>query len=258
VNRDIIVFTLHKCASMFIHKQSELLSKLSGISYHSPNIPNSGLEPRKLFMDTDIWSTRSGCFAPIRFYVDVPHMEDYSIILHLRDPRDMLVSMFYSYCYIHNGDIQANTGHRKEAAEKGIDAFVLTKASDQSLLYHGNYGTGGHMENFIGNTPKRYRDYITNLLGRPNVIFVKYEEMVTDYSSWLEKFITPFPIENKEKVIYNLVSQSKNLFPKRTKDEMAHVRHVTPGDHKLKLQSATIAQLNDIFSDVLDALEYEK
>jgi len=260
MKKKIIVFTLHKSASMFIHRQCEFLSRLSGIDYNSPNIMNSGFDAQRLLTDESVWRDNAGCFAPVRFYVNVPHIEDYEIILHLRDPRDVLVSMFYSYCFIHPGEVAGNTGYRKEIAEKGIDAFVLDKASEKSSRYKGDYGTGGHLEDTIGNMPKRYREYIDNLFGRSNVTFVKYEEMVTDYRSWLTKFIKPFPLEDKvkAKVMDELVAQSSALFPKRENDVMAHVRHVTPGDHKNKLKSSTIEQLNEIFGDTLDALNYER
>lgn len=256
VSKDIIVFTLHKSASTFIHKQCEYLSNLCGLPYNSPNVDNNKFNPRRLLTDTNVWRVNHGCFAPIRFYVDVPNLENYEIILHLRDPRDVLVSMFYSYCFIHNGEIPANTGYRSDVASEGIDAFVLGKAAERSSEYRGNYGTGGHVEDLIGNLPKRYSDYVEHLLGKPNVTFVKYEEMVTDYRSWLEKFIKPFPLGDKSKVVDNLVAKSPIFFPKRNTDVMNHVRHVTPGDHINKLKSSTIDQLNKIFSNTLNALGY--
>ena len=82
--------------------------------------------------------------------------------------------------------------------------------------------------------------------------------MVTDYRGWIEKFIKPFSIDDEKKIVDKLVAQSPTFFPKRNKDVMEHIRHVTPGDHKNKLKKSTIAQLNDIFSDTLDALGYEK
>ncbi len=258
MSKDIIIFTLHKSASMFINKQCEYLSKLSGITYNSPNVANSGLDARRLLTDKNVWRTHNGCFAPIRFFIDVPKFEDYEVILHLRDPRDVLVSMFYSYCYIHGGEIAGNTGYRKITSTEGIDAFVLGKASFKSSSYRGDYGSGRHVEDLIGNIPKRYSDYLEHLLGKPNVILVKYEEMVTNYRSWMEKFIKPFPLDDKEKIVDELVAQSPTFFPKRTTDVMTHVRHVTPGDHNNKLKPSTINQLNEIFSDTLDALGYKK
>lgn len=255
---DIVVFTLHKSASMFLHRQCELLSRVADLPYHSPNVRGSGLDARRLLTDKELWSSRSGCFGPVRFFVEVPRMEDYEILLHLRDPRDVLVSMFYSYCYIHNGEVAADTGYRARAAREGIDAFVLAKACGDSASYPGDYGTGGHVEDLIGDVPMRYRRYLDHLIGRPNVRLLKYEEMVTDYRSWLTRFIEPFPIANKEAVIAEQAALAPTFFPKRDSDVRNHVRHVTPGDHRAKLQPATIQRLNQVFADVLDALHYDK
>ncbi len=258
MSKDIIVFTLHKCASMFIHQQCQLLSHLSGMTYNSPNTQNTLFTAQRLLTDRAIWGSHHGCFAPIRFFVDVPDFENYHTILHLRDPRDVLASMFYSYCYIHKGEIAGNTGYRKEAAEAGIDKFVLDKSLNRNSSYVGDYGTGQHLEDLIGNITDRYNDYINHVLGRSNVLFVKYEDMVTNYRGWLEKFIEPFPLSDKSRLIEELVAQSSEFFPERTTDRMAHRRHITPGDHKNKLKASTISQLNEIFGDILCALGYEQ
>ena len=257
MSRDVVVFTLHKSGSMFLHRQCELLCHLSGLAYHSPNVPGSGMDARRLLSDRQVWRTRHGCFAPVRFFVDIPEPGNYDIILHLRDPRDVLVSMFYSYCFIHAGEVAPNTGYRKDVATEGIDAFVLGKSSEASSRYRGDYGTGGHVEDLIGNLPRRYRDYLGHLVGRPNVTVLRYEDMVTDYRGWLRRFVEPFPIPNKAQLIEDFVAQSATLFPKRSVDVMTHVRHVAPGDHKAKLLPSTISRLNDIYADVLAHLGYE-
>ena len=258
MTRDIVVFTLHKSASMFIHRQCELLCGLAGIAYHSPNVAGSGLDARRLLTDREVWVKRHGCFAPVRFFVELPRLESYEVILHLRDPRDVLVSMFYSYCYIHPGELAPNTGYRQAAAARGIDAFVLDQAITGGLHYPGDYGTGGHVKDLVGPLPARYRAYMRRLLGKPNVTLVKYERMVADYRGWLTDFIRPFPFADQPRVIEQLVAQSSAFFPKRSADALHHVRHVTPGDYKSKLQPATIGQLDEVFSDVLDALGYQK
>jgi hypothetical protein len=255
---DIVVFTLHKSASMFIHGQCELLSRIAGLTYHSPNLRGSGLDARRLLTDRQLWSVRRGCFAPIRFFVDIPRLSDYQVILHLRDPRDVLVSMFYSYCFIHVGEIEANTGYRREVAERGIDDFVLAKASERSGEFRGDYGTGGHIEDLIGNLPRRYRDYLDRLVGKPNVTLVRYEDMVANYRAWLEKFIAPFPIAEKSRLIDELAAQASVLFPNREHDALNHIRHVSPGDYRLKLQPSTIRQLDEIFAETLECLGYQK
>ena len=190
---DILVFTLHKSASMFIHQQCKFLCGAAGLEYHSPNLPASGLSARRLLTDPTIWSERHGCFAPLRFFIDIPRLEEYAIILHLRDPRDVLVSMFYSYCFTHPGELAPNTGYRREVAERGIDDFVIAKSSERSGELRGDYGSGGHIEELIGNVPHRYGVYLSRLLSRPNVTLVRYEDMVTDYRAWLEKVYRSFP-----------------------------------------------------------------
>jgi hypothetical protein len=258
VPRDIVVFTLHKSGSMFLHQQCELLCRLSGLEYHSPNVAGSGLDARRLLSDSAVWRERHGCFAPIRFFVDLPQLKDYAILLHLRDPRDVLVSMFYSYCFIHGGEVAPDTGYRRQVAAEGIDAFVLAKSSADSARYHGDYGTGGHVEHLIGNLPRRYSDYIGHVLGKPNVTLLRYEQMVTDYRGWLRQFIEPFPLRERQRLVDQLASQAVQLFPKRQRDVMTHVRHVTPGDFRAKLQPSTIRRLDDIFGDTLAALGYPR
>jgi hypothetical protein len=256
--RSIVVFTLHKSASMFIHKQCEMLCSIGGIDYHSPNVPASRLDARMLLTDPGVWEKRRGCIAPVRFFVRLPRFDDFNIILHLRDPRDVLVSMFYSYCFIHPGEIPADTGYRREVASRGIDAFVLDKASGRSADYRGDYGTGGHVEDLIGDVSRRYRDYVEGMFGKPNVIFLKYEDMVTDYRHWLERFLVPFRLTESSGVLEQFSSQATTFFPKRQHDIMAHVRHVAPGDYRNKLKPATIGRLNDIFAETLDCLGYAK
>ena len=253
----IVVFTLHKSASMLIHNLCNKLTQDAGIRYVSPNVANSGIDARVLLSNKAIWSNRGTCFAPVRFYVDVPNIDEYQVTLHLRDPRDVLVSMYYSYCFIHQGEIQGNTGYRKEIADQGIDRFVLHMANEQKPQIKGDYGTGAHVADATGNLLKRYSDYIDHVLGRRNATLVKYEEMVTDFPSWLEKFIAPFPLKDKKATVNELVALSPQIFPSRTQDVMHHVRHITPGDHKNKLKAETIDELNHVFRDVLVALDYK-
>ena len=252
----IVVFTLHKSASMLLHRHCESLCRIAGIDYHSPNLPASGLSARMLLTEPDVWRSRRGCIAPVRFYADLPESDAFSILLHLRDPRDVLVSMFYSYCYIHAGEIPPATGYRRDAIERGIDAFVLAKSGASDIHYPGDYGTGGHLEPLIGNVPTRYRRYLDRLLGRPNVTLLRYEEMVTDYRAWLEKFVRPFPLSNPVRTLEEMSARSRELFPQRETDQLTHVRHVSPGDHRQKLRLETIERLNEIYADVLDALGY--
>ena len=103
---------------------------------------------------------------------------------------------------------------------------------------------------------KRYRDYCDNIFGRPNTTFLRYEDMVTDFPTWLERFVAPFPVARKEALVRKLARKYRRNFDVKHEDVRRQKRQVTPGDHKRKLQPDTIAFLNEKFCTILAALGY--
>jgi hypothetical protein len=112
---------------------------------------------------------------------------------------------------MHQGEIAANTGYRKEVAEAGIDKFVLDMSDENFSCYRGDYGTGGQYGMYIGSVYDRYVRCLREIVGRPNAIVISYEEMVLDFSSWLRKVLASFePSEPKEPMnLFEAVSKSK-------------------------------------------------
>jgi hypothetical protein len=91
---------------MFLHRLTRQIARELDMEYFSIN--NKGgagyQEVKELSWNGFIQKSLSqaekrACFGPIRSYEAMPSIpegvEDYSIILHLRDPRDMLVSLFF-------------------------------------------------------------------------------------------------------------------------------------------------------------------
>jgi hypothetical protein len=241
---------------MFIDKLFFDLTNKSRIIYYSPNGGDIRFDEKSLAENPEIFRDKKGCFAPIRFFVNIPDLEKSRIVLHLRDPRDVLVSLFYSYVYIHKGEIAPNTGYRKTIGDNGIDAFCLKTAKEKIPNLQGDYGTGNWwLYHTSGNILKRYEDYIKHLIGRPNVTVIKYEEMVTDFKSWLKKIIKAFNFRNEDDVVNSLFLKYNQEFKIKT-ETMVHRRKITPGDHKEKLKPETIKELNSIFRNVLEVLGY--
>jgi hypothetical protein len=249
-NKSILIFTLHRSGSMFIHRICLSLANHAGIPYYSPQCRN--FPETEEVLSKEFWEGKSGWFGPIRWLVDVPNMDDYNVILHLRDPRDVLVSMFYSYCYSHKGQVRGHTDYRKQVADEGIDSFVLNMSSGKPSI--SRYGTGRPV--LMGNILERYQNYTANLLAKPDVILLKYEEMVTDFGNWLSKFLFPFDIANKDLLASQIEEQSTNEFNVSKENVWEHKRRATPGDYKEKLKPETIAELNKRFKDVLATLNY--
>ncbi|MGB8341333.1 MAG: sulfotransferase domain-containing protein [Chthoniobacterales bacterium] len=256
-SRNIIAYTTHKAGSMVLHRVLKDICELNRIRYYSPNEARSQLPFDRMFAGHDFIAKKRGCFGPIRFFVPTQALDTVSIILHLRDPRDVLVSMFYSYCYMHEGEIERHTGYRKAVAEAGIDRFVLDMVGEPFYGYRGDYGIGSRYKKHVGNVLDRYQRYLEELFDRPNRIVVSYEEMVLAFPSWLEKIVSAFDLTDPEETRAVVAARHANsVAAEGEEDVWSHKRKVTPGDHREKLQAETIRQLDEIFASVLERLGY--
>ncbi|MEQ9299462.1 MAG: sulfotransferase domain-containing protein [Cyclobacteriaceae bacterium] len=236
----IFIFTVHKAASMFLHKIASDLSDRAGLKHYSINNKKNSrywfdFENQEL-QNTDLWRGKHGCFGPIRRLGEIPDLDNSEVILHLRDPRDVLVSQYYSYVYSHpviEGVFELTNKDRESLEQEGIDEFVLKRADKLE---------------------RNYRNYLERFRNNDKCRIVKYEEMVIDFSAWLDPFCQVFDLGEKDKV--ELVKTYEAEFTIEKEDAMNHKRNITPGDHKQKLKKGTIIHLNTVFTKLLDALEY--
>ena len=254
--RNVIAYTTHKAGSMVLHRVLKDICELNRLRYYSPNESKTTLPFDRIFAGYDFIARKRGCFGPIRFFVPTRALDTASIVLHLRDPRDVLVSMFYSYCYMHAGEIERHTGYRKAVAEAGIDRFVLDMVGAPFYEYRGDYGIGSRYKKHVGTVLDRYERYLAEVLERPNTSIVSYEEMVLAFPSWLEKIVSAFDLPNPDETHAVVTAHHANSVAAGEEDVWSHKRKVTPGDHREKLQSETIRQLDQIFAVVLDKLGY--
>lgn len=237
---NIIVFTVHKAASMVLNTLLMQVTALARMPYHSPNLPGTPFffDPPKHNWDADAAARiaqLSGCIGPIRRPIEIQNLDQQKIILHLRDPRDVLTSLFFSHCYSHYG-FDARAQEREEWIKAGIDKFVIDKSHDYA---------------------ERYDTYCDMLLGKPNVTFVTYEEMVRSFETWLIKFLSPFDLPQRSQVIKNIASLYKDEFKVSTENVSQHKRKITPGDYLEKLYPETIQELNRKFSRSLERFGYK-
>ncbi|MEY2479680.1 MAG: hypothetical protein QOI04_607 [Verrucomicrobiota bacterium] len=241
---------------MVLHRVLRELCDRNGINYYSLNKGGESLPIDRMLDGADFIAERNGCFGPIRFFVPSKALPEARIILHLRDPRDVLISMFFSYCFMHPGDVEANTGYRKDVARAGIDRFVLDMVTDDFHSYAGDYGTGLKFKKYAGNIYERYARYLSEILSKPNTILVSYEEMVLSFPTWLRKILSVFELQNLEETYNEIASHQAHAVEPTEEDISSHKRQVTPGDYKKKLRPETIRELNRKFKEVLDTLGY--
>ena len=251
----VLVFSLHRSGSMLVYRICRELAQCAGLRHYSPNGGDVLVPLRRLAEQPEHWLTRPGCFGPMRIFIPAPGMDEARILLHLRDPRDVLVSMFFSYCYSHGGEVAGDVGYRREVADRGIDDFVLRMATDDVAPVVGDYGTGCPLWDLAGNLRQRYQRYVENVLGRPNAVLVRYEDMVADLESWLRAVAGVFGVSDPAQ-IGRLKAQFVPHLHVYEENPWAHKRKLAPGDHRQKLKPETIGRLNDVLGDVLERLGY--
>jgi hypothetical protein len=252
----IVVYTVHRAGSMLLHRVLRELVKGSGHRYVSPNRGGDDRVSELDFAnDPDRWLSQPGCFGPLRLYVPIPQSDECRVLLHLRDPRDVLVSMFFAYCYSHSGPLPGGTGYRGDVARAGIDAFAIQMATAERRPVQGRYGTGADLWDFTGNLHDRYVTYLRCVHGRPNTVFLRYEDMIAEPSVWLRSVAGVMGV-NEPAVLNDLTTTLESSFAVDREDAWSHRRQVRAGDHRDKLRPETISRLNDVFRDVLDPLGY--
>ncbi len=256
----ILVYTVHKAASTFLNLLLRQITRRYGIAHYSQNDEtyHDAIQSQGWSRFIDRHQANPACFGPIRGghskELFPENLSDYSIVLHLRDPRDVLTSMYYSYAYSHcvqPGRFEPASGQREKWRDEGVDRFVLRSAAGVQRIYE-------HL--------------CEHLLGRQNVNVVRYEDMVTDYEQWLPGFLGSFrhlPIPHRKKrhlilpqsvrqfrMRQQLYQRHKDAFSVASEDKLNHKRKVTPGDYLDKLQPETVDYLNTKLASLLATLGY--
>jgi hypothetical protein len=182
-----------------------------------------------------------GAIRATPFFYRLPHFDQFKALLMLRDPRDVLTSLFFSIAFSHGEpsgveDVRRDfLAARQKARQQGIDQCVLDLAP-----------------NYL----QRYTGYCRDVLGRPNVLLAKYEDMIADFRAWLQRVLIFWGIPTNTKIVARVIRDAD--FSVACEDPGAHKRQVMPGDHRRKLQPATLRQLDEMFADVLDTLGYPR
>ena len=164
-------------------------------------------------------------------------------VVHLvRDPRDVMVSLYYSIAKSHASPVltedTANLtrqfrDNRDYALRHGIDGFVLAWAN------------------------KVYREYTEtyDVLRPANPRIWRYEDVIFDKVAWVKDMLRHLEMEPPSSDILQQIIRPLDVLPS-TEDPARHIRQVRPGDHRAKLSGATIEKLSEAFAPILSRHGY--
>jgi hypothetical protein len=171
-----------------------------------------------------------------------PRFEMARKIFMFRDPRDALVSEYFSDAFSHliptspGGEpapgTQSFERKRAEAQATDVETYVLKRAAAmrQSLLL------------------------FAPMLQDPRCLVLRYEDYVFQKRRMVHKILRHFEWTCPPGQIDGLLRQVDEV--PATEDPKRFVRRVIPGDHRNKLSPAAINRLNRILEEPLTLLDY--
>ena len=171
----------------------------------------------------------------------IPNLDQYLVLLMIRDPRDLLVSGYYSIVYSHAVPDEHSGKHdpflqlRHTARAKTIDEFVIAESDS---------------------TYKILDRYKTLLLDKyPHTYVTRYEQMTSDLPGWLMDLLNHCQLEISSGAFQSIVSENTRAVPS-VENIHQHIRKGKAGDYKEKLKPETIQYLNEKFASLLGVFGY--
>jgi hypothetical protein len=249
----IIHFSFHKAATQYVRSVLTRCAVENGmvpVGIHAYAFSTDF--PRLHFLTAEEMKKHQHIFKPLGYLYSafgggmvegIADLSLYKIVFVTRDPRDIVVSHYYSMAYSHPAPDKMGNKYerfiknRTFARASTIDEWVLWK-SDK--LYE---------------TCVRYQKLL--LEKYPNTYRTTYEHMVCDFSSWLRGLLNYCELSISADSFESLLQENIRIRP-REENIYRHLRKSQPGDYRNKLKPETIDSLNEKFASVLEMFGYDQ
>lgn len=239
----VLVFGLYKAGSTLLHAVAERLAPRAGLAFCNVagELFRRGVQLHEAPRATArLFHPAGYCYAGFREMprgFDIPILDRARSVLLVRDPRDILVSHYFSVTRSHVLPAGGSARHaleaaRAEAARRTVDEHVAAMAPWISELFR----------------------FYRAALAQPGCRVYRYEDVVFDKPAWLASMCRHFGWAIPQDDIA-AVAAEHDLRP-AAEDPHRHVRRVRPGDFREKLRPETIAALNESLAHLLDRFGY--
>lgn len=235
------VFALHKGGSSLMN-----IMLVSALDYAKvPHIGMSewafaaGLPENEITNADEFIFPRGYCYRGYRQFP--PYLRSFDIaqnkkVLLVRDPRDIIVSDYFSTRYSHaipaQGSVRDELLKLRDLADNsGIDDYCLSQAP----FYRSEFDGYRHIE-------------------ATELRLYRYEDVIFNKQSWLEDMLSYFDISVPSSVIES-IAEANDIRPEQERPT-EHIRNVFPANFRLHLKQATIDMINQEFHDVLSRYGY--
>jgi hypothetical protein len=162
-------------------------------------------------------------------------IRDKTAVLLVRDPRDIIVSSYYSFGHTHGlSPLRQLENQQRELREK-----IRSETIDSYALQ-----AGKHFRRYF-----EIADRVARLCKRG--IVLKYEDMIENWEKFSSGLTRYFDLDAK--VLEQIYERSR---PLKKEDAGSHRRSGKPGAYRDKLRESTVASLNVVLAPVLTRFEY--
>lgn len=240
-NQSILFFTVHRCASQYIKSVFKQLTEGSTTTFM--DIGSYLWKGGRIYSTSrEIYKKHGYIYGPFygmdkeELWVPIPNLNDFKVLLILRDPRDVLTSYYFHHLfeqYINPARQEFIKARSEKASRKTIDEWVC----EMLPVFKGRYIT-----------------YLEMFGKKPDVLLLRYEDMLTNFNNWLVDLVRFTNLKPSEKILNSIVKNAN--FSVKKEDVKSHKRQVTPGDHKRKLKKETIEIMNSELNEILKELNY--
>ena len=245
-NRSILFLSFHKCATSYF--SSTLLRNIPGytlIDYatrtyldEKNTVPSVSFEPfGHIYGVVRILERDHPNFRLIHTLLERPELSEFDILCWTRDPRDILVSMYYSFGFTHtyspNPRIRAYQEKRRNRIQSlSLDDYVLEASfslQEKFLTMH--------------KVMQRY----------PHAVHFRYEDMITSFDTFFTEFQKVLPVPTSFKETFREATR-----PRSSENTVSHKRSGNVGEYRRKLSKETIRELDRRFAPIFDIFGYKE
>lgn len=237
------VFSLPKSGSTLLMQMVSDVCTLKGIPTVdlATEIFRRGIQPAALSDDINVLWQKQG-FAYLGFRAFFPAIKfDFSQtknLLLIRDPRDMLVSLYFSLKYSHVEPDKAD----------GENPVSLSRAKLSSL------DIDNAVLNMAPSYKKMFQDYLASLPWETTRVY-RYEDVIFKKREWLEDILCFLEIDLPNTDISRIATRY-DVLPSN-ENPHKHIRQVIPGNYKKHLRHSTIEKLDIYFAPIRKIFCYD-
>jgi hypothetical protein len=173
--------------------------------------------------------------------IDNPVFQGAKKVLLVRDPRDALVSEYFSNAFSHSIP--------KKTEEEG---------ARENLLVQREAALATPIEEYVVNRAKmmgRTMNEYGPILSDPNLLLLKYEDIIFDKRRMISDVVKHFGWTVRPQQVDAIIGWV-DVKPDQ-ENPRQFIRKVTPGDHKEKLTADIIAKLDQELSGALTNFHYD-